>query len=225
MGRRRRINSKKNTKCHICNKTYASRQSLYFHNYTYHRHQPNEINIDNNVEIYHNIDNSDNESIPEMNYNNYEGQLDNKKLNDTLEEHIDKHLINSYIQKINIVKDNIASKISNLNIQDQDQEIKQIVEETKPPVNKEPEVKEIDFILTEPKIKESNVKEIKQVHNKEQKQVYNKEQISEKSIVSEDKIINDVILLLNNCINNKIGISVNVELSNSTITVINKLKN
>ena len=122
MGRRRRSSSKRNNKCNICNKLYASRQSLYFHNYTYHKHQVNEINIDNNVEIYHNEDNEDNLD------NDFESVLNNEELK-TFDEHIDNHLISNYIKKINIVKEAIASKISNLKIQEKntDEENKQII--------------------------------------------------------------------------------------------------
>jgi len=222
MGRRRRSSSKKNNKCNICNKLYASRQSLYFHNYTYHKHQANEINIDNNVEIYHNIDNSDND---------FESVINNEGLK-TFDEHIDNHLISNYIKKINIVKDAITSKISNLNIQEKntDEENKQIIEETKPvQENKQivEETKPVQQIIEEIKPVQENkqivyetkpVKEIKQI-------VEEKKQVKEIKSISEEKIINDVTLLLNNCISNNIGISINVELSNSTITVINKLKN
>jgi hypothetical protein len=224
MTRRRRSSSKKNNKCNICNKLYASRQSLYFHNYTYHRHQVNEINIDNNVEIYHNDDNIDND---------FESVINNEELK-TFDEHIDNHLISNYIKKINIIKDSISSKISNLNIQDK--EIKQIVEETKPPISEvntkelisEVNTKEpISEVITKEPISETNTKEpISEIINKEPiSETNTKESISKKDVVSEDKIINDAILLLNKCISNNIGISINVELSNSTITVINKLKN
>ena len=202
MGRRRRSSSKRNNKCNICNKLYASRQSLYFHNYTYHKHQTNEINIDNNVEIYHNIDNSDNDSLIELPVENFKGQLDNLELND----HIDNHLINSYIKKINIIKDTIVSNFNNQE-KNTDEENKQIVEETKP-------VEETKQIVEETK----PIHETKQIVE-ETKPVFTKKPISE------EKILDDVTLLLNNCIGNNIGISINVELSNSTITVINKLKN
>lgn len=198
MGRRRRSGSKKNNKCNICNKLYASRQSLYFHNYTYHRHQTNEINIGNNVEIYHNVDNSDNISALSDNTSQIDVELFN--------EHIDNHLISNYIKKINIVKDSIASKILNLN------EENKIIEETKKIVetNHVEEKHKIEELIEEP-IEKAPVQEIKNI-------------FIEKPF-SEEKIINDVTLLLNNCIGNNIGISINVELSNSTITVINKLKN
>ena len=172
MGRRRRSSSKKNNKCIICNKLYASRQSLYFHNYTYHKHQANEINIDNNVEIYHNIDNSDNDSLIELPVENFKGQLDNLELND----HIDNHLINSYIKKINIIKDTIVSNFNNQE-KNTDEENKQIVEETKP-------VEETKQIVEETK----PIHETKQIVE-ETKPVFTKKPISE------EKILDDVTLL------------------------------
>ena len=150
--------------------------------------------------------------------------INNEELK-TFDEHIDNHLISNYIKKINIIKDSISSKISNLNIQDK--EIKQIVEETKPPISEVNTKELISEVNTKEPISEVITKEpISETNTKEPiSETNTKESISKKDVVSEDKIINDAILLLNKCISNNIGISINVELSNSTITVINKLKN